>query len=45
MDRMQRVYEHESATKRNSSRDETLAESSHDVGFRRAGQASLGQPF
>src|SRR5262249_10296587 len=36
---------HERTSKRKSGRDATLAESGHDVGFRRAGQASLGQPF
>src|SRR5262249_29720050 len=45
VDRMQRVNKHESASKRKSSRDATVAESRHDVGFRRTGQASLGQPF
>jgi hypothetical protein len=41
---MQRVNEHESASNRKSSRDATVAESRHDLDFRRAGKASLGQP-
>ncbi len=42
---MERVDEHLGAIQRKSSRDASLAESEHDVGFGRAGQARLGQPF
>ena len=44
VDGMQRVDKHESASKRKSSRDATVAESRHDLDFRRACKASLGQP-
>jgi hypothetical protein len=41
---MQRVDKQERASKRKSRRDATVAETGHDVGFRRASQAGLGQP-
>jgi hypothetical protein len=44
VDGMQRVDKHLSATQRKSSRDATVANSRHDVGFRSACQTSLGQP-
>ena len=44
VDRMKRVDEHLGATDRNPSRNATLAESGHDVGFGGAGKARLGQP-
>src|SRR5262249_37960175 len=41
---MQTVKKHESESRRKSSGDATVAESRHDVGFRHAAKASLGQP-
>ena len=41
---MERVDKHVGATKRNPSRDATVAEPGENVSFRSAGQAGLGQP-
>jgi hypothetical protein len=41
---MERVDKHVGATKRNPSRDATVAEHRNDVSFRGAGQAGLGHP-
>src|SRR5262249_53109027 len=44
VDRMERVDKDVGATKRNPSRDATIAERRNDVSFRSAGQAGSGQP-
>ncbi len=44
VDWMKRVDKHQAATQRKASRDAAIAESRHNIAFRSAGQAGLGQP-